>query len=106
MNPQLNANQHFFTKLIFLLPPSLDIYRYMIEDGSRTRYLCAIQDFFLFYKHQCYIEFLATEKNRIQTHVKNTIFFTCENIIFTSQSKPMYEICLTNERTCCKTYTL
>ena len=42
---------------------------------------------YLFYKHQFYIEFLATEKNRILTHVKNTIFFTCENIIFVSQSK-------------------
>ena len=47
---------------------------------------CSFSTYFtLSYKHQCYIEFLATEKNRIQTHVKNTIFFTCENIIFTSQ---------------------
>jgi hypothetical protein len=32
--------------------------------------------FFLYtlYKYKCYIEFLATEKNRISTHVKNTIF--------------------------------
>ena len=41
----------------------------------------------LFYKHQCYIEFLATEKNRIRTHVKN-IFFTCENTFSLANQNP------------------
>jgi hypothetical protein len=34
----------------------------------------SIKHYTLLYKHKCYIEFLDTEKNRIWTHVKNTIF--------------------------------
>ena len=44
------------------------------------------------------------EKSYLDTRKKYDIF-TCENIIFVSQSKTTYEIYLTNQRTCCKTHT-
>ncbi len=43
---------------------------------------------YLFYKHQCYIEFLATEKNRILTHVKNTIFLRVKISFLQANQKP------------------